>query len=162
MNRLICLLLLVLSALSRAHDALPNAHWCEGPRQHAVLVSTLTLTPNQIRDYLRELEANTLARTGQICGRGVSLRDCGDHPDDWTAALGLAGNGCAAMQTGRIVPGNDLNTVIPIVTHPAHFYTGLSTQNGLNTHHQDYSAAQGLAASCMRCEATPAQTIPPR
>lgn len=161
MNRLICLLLLVLSALSSAHDALPNAHWCEGPRQRPVAVSTVTLTPTQIRDYLRELLDPELARTGPVC-RGASLRDCGDHPDDWTAALGLARNACGAMQIGRIVPGSDLNTMAPVVTQPSHFYTGLSTQLGVNTHHQDYSAAQGLSASCMRCEALPQQINPPQ
>lgn len=151
MNRLICFALLALSTLSNAHDALPNARWCEGPRQHAVLISTLTLTPSQIREHLRELLASVVAGTGPIC-RGLALKDCGDHPDDWTAALSLAGNGCMAMQNGRITPGSDLNTVVPIVTQPTHFYTGLSTLAGVNTHHQDYNANQGLAASCMRCE----------
>lgn len=152
MNRLFILPLLAFTALSSAHDALPHANWCTGSRQHPVLVSSVTLTPQEITDYRNTQQSSPPAPTGQLCGRGPTLRDCGDHPDDWTTALELAGNHCAVMEAGRIVPGSDLYTVVALVTHPSYFYTGLSSLVGQNTHHEDYSAALGLRASCMRCE----------
>ncbi len=153
MKRILALALFALCTQSGAHDALPSSTWCTQPNQNPVLVATVSLTPEAILDNLQTL-LSPPAPGSQICGRAPALRDCGDHPDDWTAALSLATNQCSVHAIGQLTPGSDTNTVIAIVTQPAHFYTGLSTLSSTqNTHHEDYSAAQGLSASCMRCVA---------
>lgn len=153
MKRILALALITLSTLGGAHDALPSSAWCTQANQNPVLVSTISLTPEEIRDNLQAL-LSPPAPGYQVCGRAPALRDCGDHPDDWTSALSLATNQCSVYAIGPVTPGNDTNTVIAVVTQPAHFYTGLSTLSlTQNTHHEDYSADQGLSASCMRCVA---------
>lgn len=130
-------ILILASAPTTAHNELPTQNWCiEG---EVVAVAEFEFFPRLLMQQRDELRSALTAAIND----DPSLRDCGVFDDDYDIGRTSAVAHCSQYATGD--GSSDIGTVLPLVSTPQ---TYLSRE-----HHDVYSLTQGLAGTCVRCEA---------
>lgn len=130
--------LILASAPTTAHNELPTQTWCVDGE--VVAVAEFEFFPRllmQQRDELRSALAD-------VINQDPSMKDCGVFDDDYDIGRSSAVAHCSQYATGD-GRKSDFGTVLPLVSTPQTYLS--------KDHHETYSLTQGLAGTCVRCEA---------
>lgn len=118
-----------------AHDYYPNSDaWCAGGQ--IVTVGPFDLSGDTVGAFA----------ASQACPTGIREKDCGVFDDDYHAALTLATAQCTSL-AGTVLGIDRVLSVTLLVEHPSSFLS--------DTHHQHYSAGQGVRGQCRACRIGP-------
>lgn len=121
-----------------AHDDVPNPVWCAGG------------TMLEVGSF--SFDQSVLAPSPEVCGAVIN-KNCGQFDDDYARSFETTNDYCHGYSRARVageIP--DAGTVMVLVTSPDSFLS--------QTHHADYSVAEGVEGVCLRCEGTLPPVLP--
>jgi hypothetical protein len=127
--------LLLFTAESPAHNALPSVQWCSSGTP--VPVAEFKFYPAMlIQQRDAELDAAALAGEDGVFDHGV-------FDDDYDFGTKKAAAHCGQFQQQS---NGDIGSVLPLIESPQTFLGA--------DHHSSYSLDQGLIGTCVRCESS--------